>query len=98
MAGLFGLEPMPRTRALLNLRAVPSVKIVLGDRIAASLTSRMPAASIVSRVTAVTLTGTFWRSSRFLLRGHRDRWHLEAEDVILGGRRDRAGRHGRLAG
>ena len=63
MAGLFGLEPMPRMRALLNLRAVPSVKIVLGDRIAASLTSLMPAASIVSRVTAVTLTGTFWRSS-----------------------------------
>src|SRR6187397_442291 len=54
---------MPRTRALLNLRAVLSVKIVFGDRIAASLTSLIPAASMVSRVTAVTLTGTFWRSS-----------------------------------
>ncbi len=32
-----------------------------------------------------------------LLRGHRDRWHLEAEGVILGGRRHRAGGYGRLA-
>ena len=63
MPGLFGLELMPRKRALLNLRAVHSVNTVLGARMAASLTSRMPAASMVSRVTAVTLTGTFCRSS-----------------------------------
>ena len=63
MPGLFGLELMPRKRALLNLRAVHSVKTVLGARMAASLTRRMPAASMVSRVTAVTLTGTFWRSA-----------------------------------
>src|SRR5262245_9220424 len=38
MPGLFGLELMPRKRALLNLRADHSVKNVLGAKIAASLT------------------------------------------------------------
>ena len=47
-AGLFGLEPMPRKRALLSLRAVNSLKNVFGAYCAASLTLRTPASSIVS--------------------------------------------------
>ena len=42
MPGLFGLEPMPRNRALLSFRADHSVKKVLGAKIAASLTMWMP--------------------------------------------------------
>ena len=70
MAGLFGLEPMPRKRALLSFLADHSVKTVLGAKIAASLTMWMPAPSMVSFGTAVTLTGTrclssgsFWAST-----------------------------------
>ena len=62
-AGLFGLEPMPRKRALLSLRAVNSLKNVFGAYCAASLTLRTPALSSVSRVTAVTLTGASWMFS-----------------------------------
>ena len=62
-AGLFGLEPMPRKRALLSLRAVNSLKNVFGAYCAASLTLSTPAFSIVSRVTAVTLTGASWTFS-----------------------------------
>jgi hypothetical protein len=61
--GLFGLEPTPRNRALLNFRAVNSLKNVFGAKMAASLTLRTPSASSVSPGTAVTLMGTFWGSS-----------------------------------
>ena len=54
---------MPRKRALLSFRAVHSVKKVFGAKIAASLTMWMPAFSIVSCETAVTLTGIFCLSS-----------------------------------
>ena len=63
MPGLAGLEPMPRNRALLSLRAENSVKYVLGAKIAASLTQWISASSMVFSVTAVTLTGTFCLSS-----------------------------------
>ena len=63
IAGLFGLDPMPRKRALLNLRAVNSVKCVFGARIAASLTTRTPRLSSTSFVTAVTLSGSDRRSA-----------------------------------
>ena len=63
IAGLAGLEPMPRKRGLLSLRAVNSVKTVLGASNAASLTMRMPALAMVSRGTAVTLTGTDFTSA-----------------------------------
>src|SRR6185503_1096225 len=62
-AGLFGLEPMPRKRALLSLRAVNSLKKVFGAYCAASLTLSTPAFSMVSWVTAVTLTGASWTFS-----------------------------------
>ncbi len=62
-AGLPGLAPMPRMRELLSLRAVNSVNETLGAKIAASLTMRMPALSMVSAETAVTLTGSFRASS-----------------------------------
>src|SRR4030095_11510302 len=58
MAGLPGLDPMPRKRALLTLRAVNSVKTVFGAKIAASVIARRPAFSIVAAVTAVMLAGT----------------------------------------
>ena len=58
IAGLAGLEPMPRNRALLTLRAVNSVKTVLGAKIAASVTDNNPASRTVVEVTAVTLAGT----------------------------------------
>ena len=63
MPGLFGLELMPRKRALLSFLADHSVKKVFGAKIAASLTMWMPALSMVSFDTAVTLTGTFCLSS-----------------------------------
>ena len=63
IAGLAGLAPIPRNRALLSFRAENSVKIVLGAKSAASLTMRIPARSIVSFETAVTLTGSFCASS-----------------------------------
>src|SRR5688572_20066814 len=58
MAGLFGLEPMPRKRALLTLRAVNSVNTVFGAKIAASVMARSPESVIVCAVTAVTLAGS----------------------------------------
>ena len=62
-AGLPGLEPMPRNRGLLSFRAVNSVKLTFGAKIPASLTIRMPARSMVSAETAVTLTGSLRGSS-----------------------------------
>jgi hypothetical protein len=62
-AGLFGLEPMPRKRALLSFRAVNSLKKVFGAYCAASLTLATPAFPMVSPVTAVTLTGASWMFS-----------------------------------
>src|SRR5262245_42711001 len=61
--GLFGLELMPRNRALLSFRADHSVKYVFGAKIAASLTMWMAALSMVSLGTAVTLAGTLCMSS-----------------------------------
>ena len=58
IAGLLGLEPMPRKRALLTLRAVNSVNTVFGAKIAASVMARSPESVIVCAVTAVTLAGT----------------------------------------
>src|SRR5687768_11432797 len=63
MAGLPGLEPMPRKRALLTLRAVNSVNTVLGAKIAASVIERRPASAMVAAVTAVTLAGTSFASA-----------------------------------
>src|SRR5436190_22359397 len=63
MAGLPGLAPMPRNRALLTLRAVNSVNTVLGAKIAASVTALKPASRIVAAVTAVTLAGTSFTSA-----------------------------------
>jgi hypothetical protein len=57
MPGFAGLDPMPRTNGLLTRRADSSATRVLGDRTAASLTIVMPAASMTSAGTAVTLTG-----------------------------------------
>ena len=62
-AGLPGLEPMPRNLGLLSFRAVNSVNVTFGAKIAASLTIRMPARSMVSAETAVTLTGNLRASS-----------------------------------
>src|SRR5262245_23619084 len=56
--GLAGLAPSPRMRALLNLRAVNSVNVEFGANTPASLMAVMPAFSIVSEVTVVTLTGS----------------------------------------
>src|SRR5688572_3470919 len=58
MAGLAGLEPMPRKRALLTLRAVNSVNSEFGAKITASVIARNPESLIVCAVTAVTLAGT----------------------------------------
>src|SRR2546423_4547923 len=63
MPGFVGLAPMPRKRGLLSLRAVNSLKKVFGAYIDASLMLRIPAFSIVSFDTAVTLTGSFCGSS-----------------------------------
>src|SRR5262245_26923709 len=49
---------MPRKRALLTLRAVNSVKIVFGAKIAPSVTDSSPESAMVDAVTAVTLPGT----------------------------------------
>ena len=62
IAGLAGLEPIPRKRALLTLRAVNSVNTVLGAKIAASVSVRSPELAMVSAVTAVTLAGTSFTS------------------------------------
>ncbi len=62
-AGFAGLDPIPRNRGLLSFRAVNSVKVTFGAKIAASLTMRMPARSMVSAETAVTLTGSLRASS-----------------------------------
>ncbi len=62
-AGLPGLEPMPRNLGLLSFLAVNSVKLTFGAKMPASLTIRMPAWSMVSADTAVTLTGSFRASS-----------------------------------
>ena len=53
---------MPRKRALLTLRAVNSVKTVLGAKIAASVMARRPESAMVCAVTAVTLAGTSFTS------------------------------------
>src|SRR5262245_7924205 len=63
MAGLLGLAPIPRKRALLSLRAVNSLKKVFGANQPASLTLRNPAAVRVSPSTGVTLTGSVCGSS-----------------------------------
>ena len=62
IAGLAGLEPMPRKRALLTLRAVNSVNTVFGAKIAASVRVLMPESARVAAVTAVTLAGTSFTS------------------------------------
>src|SRR6266850_2600481 len=59
MPGLLGLDPTPRNRGLLSLRAVNSLKKVLGANQPAWLTLLSPAAVNVSLDTAVTLTGRF---------------------------------------
>ena len=61
--GLAGLEPMPRTNGLLTRRADSSATRVFGESTAASLTIVMPAASMTSAGTAVTLTGRRWTSA-----------------------------------
>src|SRR5262245_51378498 len=61
--GLFGLELMPRNRALLSLRADQSVMSVFGAKIAASPTESMRARSSVPLDTAVRLAGTVWAFS-----------------------------------
>src|SRR5437016_7024965 len=61
--GFAGLDPTPRNRALLNLRALNSEKKVLGEYFAASPTSVMSALSRVFFDTAVTLTGSFCTSA-----------------------------------
>src|SRR5262245_62312383 len=58
MPGLAGLEPTPRNRALLSLRAVNSLKNVFGENHPAWLTPVKPSATIVSLGTAVTLPGS----------------------------------------
>ena len=62
MAGLAGLEPMPRKRALLTLRAVNSVNSEFGAKITASVIAINPESVMVFDVTAVTLPGTFLTS------------------------------------
>jgi len=61
--GFAGLDPMPRTKGLLTRRADNSATRVFGENTAASLTMAMPAASITSCDTAVTLTGRRWASA-----------------------------------
>src|SRR5262245_56052591 len=63
MPGLAGLEPMPRNRGLLSLRAVNSLKKVFGANHPAWLTLLNAPALNVSLETAVTLTGRFAGSS-----------------------------------
>jgi hypothetical protein len=58
-AGLAGLDPTPRNRALLSLRAVNSVKTVFGTVMAASDTMATPARASISAVIAVRLRGSF---------------------------------------
>src|SRR5688500_18856483 len=58
IAGLPGLEPMPRNRALLTFRAVNSVNTEFGAKITASVMARNPESLMVCAVTAVTLAGT----------------------------------------
>src|SRR3954454_8641041 len=63
MPGLLGLEPTPRKRGLLSLRAVNSLKNVFGANHPAWLTLLNASAVNVSLETAVTLTGRFAGSS-----------------------------------
>src|SRR5262245_47718421 len=63
MPGLLGLEPTPRKRGLLSLRAVNSLKNVFGANHPAWLTLLNASAVNVSFATAVTLTGRFAGSS-----------------------------------
>src|SRR5688572_1479930 len=55
--GFAGLEPMPRKRALLILRALRSEKYVLGEYTLASLMFVMPEDVSMSQVSGVTLSG-----------------------------------------
>src|SRR6266850_3365638 len=57
MPGLAGLDPTPRNRGLLSLRAVNSLKKVLGANQPAWLTLVSASAVMVSFTTAVTLIG-----------------------------------------
>ena len=78
------------TCGLLSFRAVNSVKLTFGAKIPASLTMRMPARSMVSAETAVTLTGSLARVLGLLLcgDGHRRQRHPH-ERIIRGLRRGR---------
>ena len=63
-AGLDGLDPMPRNRALLTLRAVNSVNMVFGAKMPASVTFSAPGITRwSSAVTGVMLAGTVFRSA-----------------------------------
>src|SRR5438128_2100587 len=59
MPGLPGLDPTPRKRGLLSLRAVNSLKNVFGANQPAWLTLVKASTVNVSLTTAVTLTGRF---------------------------------------
>src|SRR5262245_60876307 len=63
MPGFAGLEPTPRTRALLSLRALNSLKKVFGENQPASLTVRESSATSQSRNITVTLSGSACGSS-----------------------------------
>src|SRR5438093_2915294 len=60
MPGLAGLAPMPRKRALLNFRAVNSLKNVFGESAPASLTLLTSSDVNQSADTAVMLSGRSW--------------------------------------
>ena len=63
MLGLAGLDPIPRNRGLLSLRAVKSEKCVLGEKIATSRTVETLPFVSASPDTAVTLTGSVCKSA-----------------------------------
>ena len=83
MPGLFGLELMPRNRALLSFRADHSVKKVLGAKIAASLTMWMAALSMVSVRHGRHADRNLLLVLGFFLRRDGDGRHPEAHGVVL---------------
>ena len=72
---------MPRMRELLSLRAVNSVKETLGAKIAASLTMRMPALSMVSGRNSRHADRELPRIFRFFLCGHGYGRHRDANEL-----------------
>ena len=82
IAGLAGLEPMPRKRALLTLRAVNSVKTVFGAKIAASVIARRPELAMVVGGHGRDAGRHLLHVRRFFLRGHDDRWQDDARRLI----------------